>query len=138
MSNSNMDIKSLRKNIYSELLSKQTKLHHATFNKLRELYESKKSKKTLLKFLNNELKFFNAKGDTFEKYKEIKREKKAFINQIKDKTTEIKKKYQSVVEVKVTEEILSDLRNALKEFIGRTVMVEYVVNSSKTGVTYVN
>ena len=137
MSNINMDIRTLRKSIYNEILTKKAVLHHSTYEKLLKDFNKIKGKPTLLKFQAKELTAFNSRNDTFERFKEIKRNKKQFLNNIKDKSNELKNKYKTVSEVQVSENIMSDLRKKLKEFIGKRIMVEYVINDTKTGIKYV-
>lgn len=145
MSNYNMDIRTLRKTIYAEILTKQSVLHHSTYEKLLNKFNNIKGKNTLLKFQANELKAFNSRTDTFGKIKEIKKERKAFLQSIKEKSKAIKEKYNnSVIEIDVPRykdflknDIISKLRSTLQKQSGKSVIIEYVINDSKIGLDLV-
>lgn len=135
MSSNNMDIRTIRKNVKSDILSKQKTLNHKTYEALLNKYSKvENSKKKLLK-LQEELLFYKDKTDTLKKFridanekKQIKDKKKNLLNDLTGKVNQLKNVFKTVNEFKVDVDALSNLKGELRKFIGKDILVEYVVH----------
>lgn len=130
MSFTNMDIRTLRKVIKAEILAKQKIIHHKTLEYLLNSLDKIKTKPTMLKFQREKLPFFESRMNTkqafyqaFQEKQERKLKMKPVFKELLSLSSNIE-----VIDVSGTfKETMSLLRKALKQRIGKSVYVDYIV-----------